>query len=208
MLEGRYKKRLIILLVMILSLIMLSGVVLFAKFLVESADKRKVEPHIMKETEVTETESEVRMPLYEGDDTRLIEGDSLNYQKVLGVIESEAKDVFSTIGEISYDYSDMKMLGVINNDMLGFSSGEFLKYRSFFIENSLTVIGVFSNNYVVMAYNYPKNPGKELIVIEYSDAKWNREGLIAIGGVHSLRGVRSGYVLKEIEGYYVMFYKG
>lgn len=129
---------------------------------------------------------------------------------VMTDIEAISPVVFESIDGTGTDYSDITMIGVFMDETMGMRDGNFDAISSFYIENSLTVVGMFGNRYVVMAYNYPENPDKELVVVDFQDVVVYNEksDLLNLGDIRSCRGARENYSIREVGDYIVMFLKG
>lgn len=129
---------------------------------------------------------------------------------VMTDIEAISPVVFESIDGTGTDYSDITMIGVFLDETMGMRDGNFDAISSFYIENSLTVVGMFGNRYIVMAYNYPENPDKELVVVDFQDVVVYNEksDLLNLGDIRSCRGARGNYLIREVGDYIVMFLKG
>lgn len=173
----------------------------------------------------TETEYEVETsnqivstePSTEGYDLYYVDDEESDLQVLDGFdkgvmtdIEAISPVVFESIDGTGTDYSDITMIGVFMDETMGMRDGDFDAISSFYIENSLTVVGMFGNRYVVMAYNYPKNPDKELVVVDFQDVVVYNEksDLLNLGDIRSCRGARGNYLIREVGDYIVMFLKG
>lgn len=131
-------------------------------------------------------------------------------KSVMTDIEAISPVVFESIDGTGTDYSDITMIGVFMEETMGMRDGNFDTISSFYIEDSLTVVGMFGNRYVVMAYNYPENPDKELVVVDFQDVVVYNEksDLLNLGDIRSCRGARGNYLIREVGDYIVMFLKG
>lgn len=131
-------------------------------------------------------------------------------KSVMTDIEAISPVVFESIDGTGTDYSDITMIGVFMEETMGMRDGFFDEISSFYIENSLTVVGMFGNRYVVMAYNYPENPDKELVVVDFQDVVVYNEksDLLSLGDIRSCRGTKGNYLIREVGDYIVMFLKG
>lgn len=131
-------------------------------------------------------------------------------KSIMTDIEAISPVVFESIGGTGTDYSDITMIGVFMDETMGMRDGNFDAISSFYIENSLTVVGMFGNRYIVMAYNYPENPDKELVVVDFQDVVVYNEksDLLNLGDIRSCRGARGNYLIREVGDYIVMFLKG
>lgn len=215
----RYLRATIFVVIILLISFVLLGI---ARILVSSGVGVVKETEYMTE-EVIETEKEVvvvgledeEIPKYEMDsksEVVRLEG-SEAYDGVVNQIVMSVGNVFSSIDtdSIAYDYTSIKTYGLIKNESLGFiDEDSFLEGNSsFFIENSLTVIGMFDNRYVVCVYNYDEG-GKELVVIDYEDIEvyQEQEYTISLGSEISVRGCVGQYLVRSLSGYDVMYLKG
>lgn len=188
-----------------------------AYFLVDRSNEGKVE-EIESEQEITEVIKDVSddgtIPLYDydrvGTSVRL-EG-SEGYDTVVNQIEMVVERVFLNITDIPYDYSNMKLIGLLKNSEIGFISKDFLNdgYTSFFIENSLTVIGMMDNRYIITVWDYPINSSKEIIVIDYENIEvyQEQESILELGDILSVKGCVGQYETMSLSGFNVMFLKG
>ena len=173
----------------------------------------------------TETEYEVETsnqivstePATEGYDLYYVDDEESDLQVLDGFdkgvmtdIEAISPVVFESIDGTGTDYSDITMIGVFMDETMGMRDGNFDAISSFYIENSLTVVGMFGNRYIVMAYNYPENPDKELVVVDFQDVVVYNEksDLLNLGDIRSCRGARRNYLIREVGDYIVMFLKG
>lgn len=131
-------------------------------------------------------------------------------KSVMTDIEAISPVVFESIDGTGTDYSDITMIGVFMEETMGMRDGNFDTISSFYIEDSLTVVGMFGNRYIVMAYNYPENPDKELVVVDFQDVVVYNEksDLLNLGDIRSCRGARGNYLIREVGDYIVMFLKG
>lgn len=160
----------------------------------------------------TETE-----PVSEGYDLYYVDDKESDLQvldgfdkSVMTDIEAISPVVFESIEGTGTDYSDITMIGIFKDETMGMRDGFFDEISSFYIENSLTVVGMFGNRYVVMAYNYPENPDKELVVVDFQDVVVYNEksDLLSLGDIRSCRGTKGNYLIREVGDYIVMFLKG
>lgn len=173
----------------------------------------------------TETEYEVETstqivstePATEGYDLYYVDDEESDLQVLDGFdkgvmtdIEAISPVVFESIDGTGTDYSNITMIGVFMDETMGMRDGNFDAISSFYIENSLTVVGMFGNRYIVMAYNYPENPDKELVVVDFQDVVVYNEksDLLNLGDIRSCRGARGNYLIREVGDYIVMFLKG
>lgn len=163
-------------------------------------------------TQIVSTE-----PTTEGYDLYYVDDEESDLQVLNGFdkgvmtdIEAISPVVFESIDGTGTDYSDITMIGVFMGETMGMRDGNFDAISSFYIEDSLTVVGMFGNRYIVMAYNYPKNPDKELVVVDFQDVVVYNEksDLLNLGDIRSCRGARGNYLIREVGDYIVMFLKG
>lgn len=156
-------------------------------------------------------------PITEGYDLYYVDDEESDLQVLDGFdkgvmtdIEAISPVVFESIDGTGTDYSDITMIGVFMDETMGMRDGNFDAISSFYIEDSLTVVGMFGNRYIVMAYNYPENPDEELIVVDFQDVVIYNEksDLLNLGDIRSCRGAMGNYLIREVGDYIVMFLKG
>lgn len=124
-----------------------------------------------------------------------------NYDLYISLIKSDVEDVVGDMPVIFSSYLGNEKLDV---------RGILKSYPVFTIKDSLIVVGFCGSTGVIYAYNYPDNPGKELVVCEYEDVKFSTDSkkLFEIGDIHSIAIQSNKSYVRDIEGFTVLFTRG
>ena len=83
-------------------------------------------------------------------------------------------------------------------------------YNRFFIENSLTIIGLYNGTTAIAVYNYECGSSKELVVIDYSDSEVRNgmDDFISLGQKISLSANKEQIKVVPMLDYEVLYVKG
>lgn len=131
------------------------------------------------------------------------------YSEVLNEVGSNVVEYCSDVPEKVYKQdSNIKLYNVdINSDM---DLGNINQYSMVTFKNSLTVLGMYEDKYLVCAYNYPYNITNDLVCIDYSSTQFSTDFTKGYdyGSVISLSVVPDCALIKDICGFKVLFTKG
>lgn len=133
--------------------------------------------------------------------------------------------VFDSLESYTYLHKDSDVVGEveyyrsIDNSGLGLGSGFCKNGENFYIENSITVVGLYAGRYVIGAYNYsgvgddsgPTGVCKRgIVVVDYENVNiyYGIEDSIDLGDVISLTGMDGCWKILEIAGNQILFVKG
>lgn len=132
------------------------------------------------------------------------------YEPVITSIRAISDSIFSKLGyKNEYNVNEVVDYDVSHVVSLGLKDGTFFDAPSFMIFEMLTVIDVFGDDIAICAFNYPSNPDNEIVVVDFSRTKVNREitELFDIGDVMSVKGSQGYYDYRKLDDFYVLFIK-
>lgn len=151
--------------------------------------------------------------LYENDgdsELKLLSGADC-YERVCNQIVNLSGDIFNQIPESSKtDTGNMCYYRTLENPILDLSNFPEEGYSRFFIENSLTVIGLYNGTTAILVYNYDNKESKELVVVDYSNSEVRNgmDDFISLGQVVSISASKDKIKVVPILDYQVLFVKG
>lgn len=114
---------------------------------------------------------------------------------------------------------DVEYFRSIDRSSLDLDSGFCKNSERFYIENSITVIGLYGGRYVIGAYNYSgegddSGPAgvceRGIVVVDYENVNiyFGVEDSIELGNVISLAGIGNSWKIMELVGINVLFVRG
>lgn len=133
------------------------------------------------------------------------------YERVCNQIVNLSEDIFNQIPESNgTDTGSMYYYRILENPVLNLSNFPEEGYTRFFIENSLTVIGLYNGNTAILVYNYNSKDSKELIVVDYSNSEVRNgmDDFISLGQRVSLSASKAEIKVVPMLDYQVLFVKG
>lgn len=133
------------------------------------------------------------------------------YERVCNQIVNLSGDIFNQIPESSEtDTGNMCYYRTLENPILDLNNFPEEGYTRFFIENSLTVIGLYSGTTAILVYNYDNKESKELVVVDYSNSEVRNgmDDFISLGQKVSISASKDKIKVAPILDYQVLFVKG
>lgn len=147
----------------------------------------------------------------EGDSELKLLSGADSYERVCNQIVNLSGDIFNQIPESSKtDTGNMCYYRILENPTLNLSNFPEEGYSRFFIENSLTVIGLYRGTTAILVYNYNNKESKELVVADYSNSEVRNgmDDFISLGQVVSISASKDKIKVVPILDYQVLFVKG
>ncbi len=147
----------------------------------------------------------------EGDSELKLLGGADCYERVCNQIVNLSGDIFNQIPESSEtDTGNMCYYRILENPILDLSNFPKEGCSRFFIENSLTVIGLYNGTTAILVYNYDNKESKELVVADYSNSEVRNgmDDFISLGQKVSISASKDKIKVVPILDYQVLFVKG
>lgn len=140
----------------------------------------------------------------------LLEG-AENYERICNQIVNLSGEIFNQISEdVKTDVGDICYYRIVENPTLDLENFPKEGYSRFFIENSLTIIGLYNGTTAIAVYNYECDSSKELVVIDYSDSEVRNgmDDFISLGQKISLSANKEQIKVVPMLDYEVLYVKG
>ena len=132
------------------------------------------------------------------------------YSLVLSTLEGMYKDAFTKVKP--RDTSSTENIVTLSYDIKPKVTLEELEAIDLaIIKDSLTVIGLYDNTYVLFAYNYEDTEGRLLFFVDYTDVKFSSDSNLSswdFGNVKNLAITPKSTYSEVIDGFTVVFTKG
>lgn len=140
----------------------------------------------------------------------LLEG-AENYERICNQIVNLSGEIFNQISEdVKTDVGNICYYRIVENPTLDLENFPREGYNRFFIENSLTIIGLYNGTTAIAVYNYECGSSKELVVIDYSDSEVRNgmDDFISLGQKISLSANKEQIKVVPMLDYEVLYVKG